>query len=147
MDDPDEDTIFDMSNAASDSSRRLLVDNDRQKATLLDSCDKRRSLFEDSNPAAEVEDQLRLIEEIQKLRARKDELAKMRSPDDRPLGKGGARVEGDVTPSTQARHFEYHAQQLDRFLQEYKNLQDQLYKMKESCDTLLIKKGTSKKNR
>ncbi|XP_076030930.1 uncharacterized protein LOC143019120 [Oratosquilla oratoria] len=30
--------------------------------------------------------------------------------------------------------YEYHAAQLDKFLQEYKNLQEQLYRMKESCE-------------
>ncbi|XP_061401868.1 uncharacterized protein LOC133337677 [Musca vetustissima] len=32
--------------------------------------------------------------------------------------------------------YDYHAAQLERFLEEYRNLQDQLCKMKETCDTI-----------
>lgn len=54
-------------------------------------------------------------------------------------------LEGDVTPNSQARQYEYHAQQLDRFLQEYRNLQEQLYKMKESCEGMQKKNSSSSK--
>jgi len=86
--------------------------------------------FDDETISA---DENKLIEEIRKLRARKEELSKLR-PEERVVLE--RRVDGNVTPGTQAKQFEYHAQQLDRFLQEYKNLQDQLYKMKESCENM-----------
>ncbi|XP_055838570.1 uncharacterized protein LOC129906709 [Episyrphus balteatus] len=37
--------------------------------------------------------------------------------------------------------YDYHAAQLERFLEEYRNLQDQLCKMKETCDTIRKKEA------
>ncbi|TDG49747.1 hypothetical protein AWZ03_003735 [Drosophila navojoa] len=38
--------------------------------------------------------------------------------------------------NSSAAAYDYHAAQLERFLEEYRNLQDQLCKMKETCDTI-----------
>lgn len=40
------------------------------------------------------------------------------------------------TSSTTANAYDYHAAQLERFLEEYRNLQEQLCKMKETCDSI-----------
>ncbi|XP_068140585.1 uncharacterized protein kek3 isoform X1 [Drosophila tropicalis] len=40
------------------------------------------------------------------------------------------------TNSSSVAAYDYHAAQLERFLEEYRNLQDQLCKMKETCDTI-----------
>ncbi|XP_059221909.1 uncharacterized protein LOC106092298 [Stomoxys calcitrans] len=40
------------------------------------------------------------------------------------------------TNNTPVTAYDYHAAQLERFLEEYRNLQDQLCKMKETCDTI-----------
>lgn len=44
------------------------------------------------------------------------------------------RASGAANSSVAA--YDYHAAQLERFLEEYRNLQDQLCKMKETCDTI-----------
>ncbi|KAM8717894.1 hypothetical protein ACLKA7_004572 [Drosophila subpalustris] len=44
------------------------------------------------------------------------------------------RAAGPANSSVAA--YDYHAAQLERFLEEYRNLQDQLCKMKETCDTI-----------
>lgn len=44
-------------------------------------------------------------------------------------------------PSTNANTYDYHAAQLERFLEEYRNLQKQLTKMKETCDNMRQDKG------
>ncbi|XP_075153805.1 leucine-rich repeat, immunoglobulin-like domain-containing kekkon 3 protein [Haematobia irritans] len=41
-----------------------------------------------------------------------------------------------ATSNTPVTAYDYHAAQLERFLEEYRNLQDQLCKMKETCDTI-----------
>lgn len=43
--------------------------------------------------------------------------------------------------STQANAYDYHAAQLTRFLEEYRNLQDQLCKMKETCESIRKKEA------
>ena len=54
----------------------------------------------------------KLVEEIRKLRARKEELSKFR-----PEGEGlSGRLEGSATSGSQAKQFEYYAHELDRFL-------------------------------
>lgn len=40
------------------------------------------------------------------------------------------------TSTTTASAYDYHAAQLERFLEEYRNLQEQLCKMKETCDSI-----------
>ncbi|EDV33641.1 uncharacterized protein Dana_GF13866, isoform E [Drosophila ananassae] len=45
-----------------------------------------------------------------------------------------SRAAGAANSSVAA--YDYHAAQLERFLEEYRNLQDQLCKMKETCDTI-----------
>lgn len=45
-----------------------------------------------------------------------------------------SRAAGAANTSVAA--YDYHAAQLERFLEEYRNLQDQLCKMKETCDTI-----------
>lgn len=45
--------------------------------------------------------------------------------------------------STSASAYDYHAAQLERFLEEYRNLQDQLCKMKETCDSIRKKDNSS----
>lgn len=52
-------------------------------------------------------------------------------------------VIGTPSPSTStsASAYDYHAAQLDRFLEEYRNLQEQLCKMKETCDSIRKKDG------
>lgn len=46
--------------------------------------------------------------------------------------------------STSMSAYDYHAAQLERFLEEYRSLQDQLTKMKETCDTIRKKDHPSK---
>lgn len=41
-----------------------------------------------------------------------------------------------ATPSSVVNSYDYHAAQLERFLEEYRSLQEQLSKMKETCDSL-----------
>lgn len=41
-----------------------------------------------------------------------------------------------ATPSNVVNSYDYHAAQLERFLEEYRSLQEQLSKMKETCDSL-----------
>lgn len=43
------------------------------------------------------------------------------------------------TTNTTANAYDYHAAQLERFLEEYRNLQKQLCKMKETCDSIRMK--------
>ncbi|KAM7352488.1 leucine-rich repeat, immunoglobulin-like domain-containing kekkon 3 protein isoform 1-T2 [Cochliomyia hominivorax] len=43
---------------------------------------------------------------------------------------------GTNTTTTPVTAYDYHAAQLERFLEEYRNLQDQLCKMKETCETI-----------
>lgn len=45
------------------------------------------------------------------------------------------------TSSTTANAYDYHAAQLERFLEEYRNLQEQLCKMKETCDSIRKKEA------
>lgn len=62
---------------------------------------------------------------------------------------GGPPVMAGGTPSpstsTTASAYDYHAAQLERFLEEYRNLQEQLCKMKETCDSIR-KKETPHRN-
>ncbi|KAG5870426.1 hypothetical protein JTB14_026441 [Gonioctena quinquepunctata] len=48
-----------------------------------------------------------------------------------------------TAPSAAA--YDYHAAQLERFLEEYRTLQKQLTKMKETCDNLCLEKGKDQK--
>lgn len=50
----------------------------------------------------------------------------------------GAGITGSATnaTTTPVTAYDYHAAQLERFLEEYRNLQDQLCKMKETCETI-----------
>ncbi|KAF4528005.1 hypothetical protein B566_EDAN002188 [Ephemera danica] len=60
------------------------------------------------------------------------------------LGHQGAPVYATpATPSNVVSSYDYHAAQLERFLEEYRSLQQQLNKMKETCDTLRIEPSTS----
>ncbi|XP_055916864.1 uncharacterized protein LOC129949433 [Eupeodes corollae] len=53
-----------------------------------------------------------------------------------------SRSGGVPPPSTSTvTAYDYHAAQLERFLEEYRNLQDQLCKMKETCDTIRKKEA------
>lgn len=45
------------------------------------------------------------------------------------------------TSTTTASAYDYHAAQLERFLEEYRNLQEQLCKMKETCDSIRKKEA------
>jgi hypothetical protein len=55
------------------------------------------------------------------------------------LGHQGAPVYATpATPSNVVSSYDYHAAQLERFLEEYRSLQQQLSKMKETCDTLRL---------
>ncbi|KAK5643518.1 hypothetical protein RI129_007363 [Pyrocoelia pectoralis] len=47
-------------------------------------------------------------------------------------------------PTTIANSYDYHAAQLERFLEEYRNLQKELTKMKETCDNISKEKTTNK---
>lgn len=130
----EDDSIFDVAEPGS-SSNRLLIDESNLKQGRLS---KEELLESFERPSS---DRLKLMEEIQKLRARQAELSKHRPGDQGPEHK----AQGDLTQTTQARQYEYHAQQLDRFLQEYRTLQDQLYKMKESCDSMQQRKPSLSK--
>lgn len=48
---------------------------------------------------------------------------------------------GGSSSSTQANAYDYHAAQLERFLEEYRNLQEQLCKMKETCESIRKKEA------
>lgn len=48
-----------------------------------------------------------------------------------------------TTSTTTANAYDYHAAQLERFLEEYRNLQKQLCKMKETCDSIRMKEVPS----
>lgn len=45
-------------------------------------------------------------------------------------------LSASTVPSTAANTYDYHAAQLERFLEEYRSLQEQLCKMKETCDNI-----------
>uniref|UniRef100_A0A1A9WUH3 Ig-like domain-containing protein n=1 Tax=Glossina brevipalpis TaxID=37001 RepID=A0A1A9WUH3_9MUSC len=45
-------------------------------------------------------------------------------------------IQHPTTTTTPVTAYDYHAAQLERFLEEYRNLQDQLCKMKETCETI-----------
>ncbi|KAF5290401.1 hypothetical protein FQR65_LT11578 [Abscondita terminalis] len=47
-------------------------------------------------------------------------------------------------PTTIANTYDYHAAQLERFLEEYRNLQKELTKMKETCDSITKEQSSSK---
>lgn len=144
-----DDTIFDESeHEHSNSSNRLLFDEPNSKQRL-----SREELLESFERAPA--DRLKLIEEIQKLRQRQNELSRLRPPledyesdamDGLQTSQESATA-GDMTPTKQARQYEYHAQQLDKFLQEYRTLQEQLYKMKESCEGMQKRSSGSKSSR
>lgn len=53
------------------------------------------------------------------------------------IGNGGVR--STTGPTTSAHTYDYHAAQLERFLEEYRNLQQQLCRMKETCDSIRLK--------
>ncbi|XP_037960562.1 uncharacterized protein LOC119689738 [Teleopsis dalmanni] len=46
-----------------------------------------------------------------------------------------------ANPTSTVSAYDYHAAQLERFLEEYRNLQDQLCKMKETCETIRKKEA------
>lgn len=48
---------------------------------------------------------------------------------------------GSSSSTTQANAYDYHAAQLERFLEEYRNLQEQLCKMKETCESIRKKEA------
>ncbi|XP_064096059.1 uncharacterized protein LOC135207962 isoform X1 [Macrobrachium nipponense] len=56
-------------------------------------------------------------------------------------GEGGA-VGGSDLDATDACRFQYHAQQLEKFLLEYRSLQEQLYRMKESYEAQHRRSGS-----
>lgn len=61
-------------------------------------------------------------------------------------GNGGGGVNGGVEGNADAAAaatsaYDYHAAQLDRFLEEYRNLQEQLCKMKETCESIRKKEA------
>jgi hypothetical protein len=57
-----------------------------------------------------------------------------------PLGAGDLYTTSpppaNTLPSTAANTYDYHAAQLERFLEEYRSLQEQLCKMKETCENI-----------
>ena len=57
-----------------------------------------------------------------------------------PLGDGGLYTSpppsASTVPSAAANTYDYHAAQLERFLEEYRSLQEQLCKMKETCENI-----------
>ncbi|KAI9586098.1 hypothetical protein GQX74_001945 [Glossina fuscipes] len=53
-----------------------------------------------------------------------------------PGGSHPAAMQHPTTTTTPVTAYDYHAAQLERFLEEYRNLQDQLCKMKETCETI-----------
>jgi len=57
-----------------------------------------------------------------------------------PLGDGGLYTSSspsdNTVPSAVANTYDYHAAQLERFLEEYRSLQEQLCKMKETCENI-----------
>jgi len=47
-----------------------------------------------------------------------------------------SQLSSSTVPSTAANTYDYHAAQLERFLEEYRSLQEQLCKMKETCENI-----------
>lgn len=56
-------------------------------------------------------------------------------------GGGGGGGEGNTDSAAATNAYDYHAAQLDRFLEEYRNLQEQLCKMKETCESIRKKEA------